>query len=59
MLQKSTKKNKSYVYEYIAKNIKVNINKKRVIFSNLKKIKTIKYSSKTRDFDRNKLMKRA
>ena len=29
--------------------MKVNINKKRVIFNNLKKIKTIKYSSKTTD----------
>ena len=29
--------------------MKVNTNKKRVIFNSLKKIKTIKYSSKTTD----------
>ena len=39
--------------------MKVNIHTKRVIFSNLKKFKTIKYSSKTTDFDSKKLTKTA
>ena len=52
MLMLVAKKNKYYVSEYRAINIKVNINKYRVIFTNLQILKTTKYLSKATDFNR-------
>ena len=60
MFQKCTK-NMLYVDEYRTTNIKVNINKRRVMFSNLEKLKYLstKYFSKTTDFNQKRVMKRA